>query len=100
MSGAKSYDIKAYQCKQSLMEMTSHLLEGQDKMTNTSQRVQQQSSIDSYINALKSCTGDRSDEFNHRVLSARKLSKVTGNDHKGICLPKPKETLTFYIPYY
>ena len=46
------YNTKPYQLKQN-SDMTTRLLEGQDRMANTLHKVEQQSSIDCYITNLK-----------------------------------------------
>ena len=66
------------------MCMMIHLLDIQDRTTDTLHRVQQQSSIYCYMNDLKTSTGDSVDEFNYWLLG-EKYYKLAGIDPKDIC---------------
>ena len=47
----------------------TQLIADQDRMRNTLHRVQQQFSIDDYMNDLKACTGYSSDKFKSWLFS-------------------------------
>ena len=47
--------------------MTSHLLEVQERGTNTLNRIQQQSSIDRYMINKITYTGNNADDFNSYI---------------------------------
>ena len=77
--------------------MAAYLIEFQDKMANTLQKVQKQSFIDLYMTYLKSCTGHSSEEFNFLYLSFENVSKLTGNDLKGIFFVKAEGNLLNFL---
>ena len=83
------YDTKPCQPQQNT-DLTTPLLEVQNRMTKTLHRAQQQSSIDDYMAGLKTCRGDSSKEFNSWFLSIRNISKLT--ILKAFALPKLKES--------
>ena len=85
VANSHRHDTLANHYGQPQPDMVTHLLEIQDKKTNTLQR--QQSSIDQYIRDLETCTGD----FSVRIIGfyqLKKVSKLTGCHPKDICFER------------
>ena len=57
------------------MDITSHLLDVQDRVINTLYCIENQCSTECYMKGLKTCTGDDSDEFTSWLLSVVKFLK-------------------------
>ena len=52
---------------------TTHMLEVQDKVSDTLHNVQHQSTTDRYVNDLKTCNGNNTEEFSSCLINTDKL---------------------------
>ena len=81
--------------KKMIPNITLCILEAQDNVTNTLNKVQYQSSIDRYLNDVKTSTGDSAEEFNSWHLSVEEVSALMHSDPKEICFGKAEVNLKF-----
>ena len=72
-------------------DIIQHMLEVQDRVTNTLHRVQHQSTMDRYMNNLKTCMGNSTEEFSFRILLVENMASLTISNPKEIYLKKEKE---------
>ena len=66
-------------------DITLHMLEVQDKVTNILHMIKHQSTIDRYMNDLKICMGDNTEKSSSWLLLVEKVLPLTNSDHKKIC---------------
>ena len=81
-------------------DITSCMLEVQDRVTNTLNKVQHQSTIDRYMNDLKTCIANNVEEFNSWLLSVEKVLALRNSIPKESCFKKVEgNLLKFLYPF-
>ena len=78
-------------------DITLCMLEAQDKVTNTLNSVQQKRAIDRYMNDVKTCMGENTEEFNSWLLSVEKVTTITNTDSKEIHFKKAEGNLLKFL---